>query len=155
MKIIAVRLMVGVLAIAASPLGAAERGQVWKSPTCGCCNAWVEYMQTKGFELAVKESTPDELDSVKEQNGVTRKLAGCHSAKIAGYMIEGHVPAQDVERLLAEKPDAIGLSVPGMPPGSPGMKTGDGTVEAFDVLLMKKDGGSEVFARYPAGKPAN
>ena len=126
---------------------AGEAGEVWKSPTCGCCKAWVDYMQAKGFALSVKDTSTAAINQIKSSAGVGQKFAGCHSAKIAGYMIEGHVPAEDIARLIAEKPNAIGLSVPGMPVGSPGMET-DGTVEAFDVLLMKKDGTSEVFARY-------
>ncbi len=126
---------------------AGEAGEVWKSPTCGCCKAWVAYMRYKGFSLAVTDTSSAAINQIKSSAGVGQKFAGCHSAKIAGYMIEGHVPAEDIARLIAEKPNAIGLSVPGMPVGSPGMET-DGTVEAFDVLLMKKDGTSEVFARY-------
>ena len=132
---------------------AGEAGEVWKSPTCGCCKAWVAYMQSKGFSLAVTDTSNAAINQIKSSAGVAQKFAGCHSAKIAGYMIEGHVPAEDIARLIAEKPDAIGLSVPGMPVGSPGMET-DGTVEPFDVLLIKKDGTSEVFASYPGNRPA-
>lgn len=135
------------LAPVAVPAG--EIGQVWKSPTCGCCKIWVGYMQSKGFALSVKDTSGATINQIKSSAGVAQKFAGCHSAKIAGYMIEGHVPAEDIARLIAEKPDAIGLSVPGMPVGSPGMET-DGTVEPFDVLLMKKDGTSEVFSHYGA-----
>ncbi len=128
---------------------AGETGEVWKSPTCGCCKAWVDYMHAKGFTLSVKDTSTAAINQIKSSAGVAQKFAGCHSAQIGGYMIEGHVPAGDISRLLAEKPDAIGLSVPGMPVGSPGMET-DGTVEPFNVLLMKKDGTSEVFSRYGA-----
>ena len=128
---------------------AGETGQVWKSPTCGCCKAWVEYMQSKGFALSVKDTSTATINQIKSSAGIAQKFAGCHSAQIGGYMIEGHVPAEDITRLLAEKPDAIGLSVPGMPVGSPGMET-DGTVAPFEVHLMKKDGSSEVFTRYGA-----
>ncbi len=136
-----------ILAPVAVPAG--EIGRVWKSPTCGCCKAWVDYMQSKGFVLSVKDTSTATIDQIKSSAGIAQKFAGCHSAQIGGYMIEGHVPAQDISRLLAEKPDAIGLSVPGMPAGSPGMET-DGTVQPFDVHLMKKDGSSEVFAHYGA-----
>ncbi len=130
---------------------AGETGQVWKTPTCGCCKVWVTYMQSKGYTLAVKDTSTATINQIKSSAGIAQKFAGCHSAQIGGYMIEGHVPADDISRLLAEKPDAIGLSVPGMPVGSPGMET-DGTVEPFEVHLMKKDGSSEVFSRY--GKDA-
>lgn len=129
------------------PAHSGETGVVWKSPTCGCCKAWVAYMNTKGFGLSAKDVSQSELTAIQSRSGVAKTYAGCHSANIGGYVIEGHVPAEDIARLLAEKPDAIGLSVPGMPQGSPGMES-DGTVEPFDVLLMKKDGSSEVFASY-------
>lgn len=124
-------------------------GEVWKSPTCGCCKAWVDYMQAKGFALSVKDTSTAAINQIKSSAGIAQKFAGCHSARIGGYMIEGHVPAEDISRLLTDKPDAIGLSVPGMPVGSPGMET-DGTVQPFEVHLMKKDGSSEVFSRYGA-----
>ena len=133
----------------AFPVIAGERGEVWKNPNCGCCKAWLGHMQSNGFEFTVREATSRELDAVRTESGMPAKFAGCHTAKIGGYIIEGHVPAADVARLLADMPDAIGLSVPGMPAGSPGMET-DGTVDAFDVLLIKKNGANEVFASYPA-----
>jgi hypothetical protein len=108
-------------------------------------------MQSKGFTLAVTDTSKAAIDQIKSSSGVAQKFAGCHSARIGGYMIEGHVPAEDIARLIADKPDAIGLSVAGMPVGSPGMET-DGTVEPFEVHLMKKDGSSDVFSRY--GKDA-
>ena len=145
------RLAAAALAVALSyPALAGEAGVVWKTPTCGCCKAWVAYMGAKGFALSAHDVSQTEIEAVQAQSGVAKAFAGCHSAKIGGYVIEGHVPAADVARLLAEKPDAIGLSVPGMPQGSPGMET-NGTVEPFDVLLMRKDGTSDVFARYGSG----
>ncbi|MEQ1715037.1 MAG: DUF411 domain-containing protein [Hyphomicrobium sp.] len=128
---------------------AADAGRVWKSPTCGCCKAWVTHMQSKGFPLEVSEVSTAELNTIKTTNGVTGKYASCHTAKISGYVIEGHVPAEAVSRLIAEKPDALGLAVPGMPAGSPGMET-DGPGDPYDVVLIKKDGTSEIFAHYPA-----
>ena len=104
-------------------------------------------MQSKGFEFSVKEATSNELETVRTQFGMPAKFAGCHTAKIGGYVIEGHVPAADVARLLEQRPDAIGLSVPGMPAGSPGMET-EGASDAFDVVLIKKDGTNEVVAHY-------
>ena len=152
----AAHVMFNLLALAFYSIAAiaGETGEVWKSPTCGCCKAWVTYMQSKGFTLSVKDTSTATINQIKSSAGVAQKFAGCHSAKIGGYMIEGHVPAETISRILAEKPDAIGLSIPGMPVGSPGMET-DGTIEPFDVLLMKKDGTSEVFASYPGNKAAN
>ncbi|MBK9078883.1 MAG: DUF411 domain-containing protein [Hyphomicrobium sp.] len=129
--------------------GAAEQGEVLRSPTCECCHAWVEHMKSNGFDLTMKDLPRSELNQQKARLGMGGKYASCHTAKIGGYVIEGHVPAADVQRLLETKPDAIGLSVPGMPIGSPGMEV-DGRQDAYDVLLVKKDGSSEVFTRHEA-----
>ena len=120
---------------------------VAKSPTCGCCGAWVEHMQAAGFDTQVQNVSNEWLYRTKAQLGITEELASCHTARIGNYVIEGHVPAADVARLLAERPDAIGLAVPGMPIGSPGMEMGD-TVDRYDVVLIRRDGTTEVFARY-------
>jgi hypothetical protein len=105
---------------------------VWKDPDCGCCTGWVEHLRKNGFLVTVIE-TPD-VQSVKVQRRVPPELASCHTAEIAGYTIEGHVPARAILRLLAEKPNARGLSVPGMPIGSPGME--GGKPEPYDVILF-------------------
>lgn len=128
---------------------AAETGEVWRTPSCGCCKAWVDHMQSKGFALKIIDMPRDQLNDMKTRLGTGGKFASCHTAKIGNYTIEGHVPAEDVARLLQDKPDAIGLSVPGMPIGSPGMESGDQR-DAYDVLLIKSDGTSEVFARHNA-----
>jgi hypothetical protein len=128
---------------------AAETGEVWRTPSCGCCKAWVDHMQSKGFTLKITDMPRTALNDMKSSLGTGGKYASCHTAKIGNYTIEGHVPAEDVARLLRDKPDAIGLSVPGMPIGSPGMESGDQR-DAYDVLLVKKDGTSEVFARHNA-----
>jgi hypothetical protein len=117
---------------------------VWKSPWCGCCGGWIEHVRASGFAVEVKES--EDLDSVKNQAAIPEELRSCHTAMVGGYVIEGHVPAADVERLLAGRPDARGLAVPGMPSGSPGME--NGTIEPYDVLLLNRDGTSEVFSSY-------
>ncbi len=109
-------------------------------------------MADSGFVLDVTEVDQTALDAVKRQNGISGQNASCHTAQIGNYTVEGHVPAATVKRLLAEKPDAVGLAVPGMPAGSPGMET-DGPGEAYDVLLIKKDGTSEVFEHVPASRP--
>jgi hypothetical protein len=131
------------------PAHAAAEGpvEVWRSPSCGCCEAWVEHLQKNGFDVKVNAAAPSILDRIKRQAGIGEDLAACHTGKIGAYVIEGHVPAADIKRLLGEEPDAIGLSVPGMPVDSPGMEQ-DGKTEPYDVLLIKKDGTTEVFARH-------
>ena len=121
--------------------------EVWKSPTCGCCNEWISYMQKNGFEVKVNET--GNYDAHKRFN-IKYEHASCHTAVIDGYVIEGHVPAEDIKRLLAEKPDAIGLSAPGMPIGSPGMdgEAYGGRKDPYDVVLIKKNGESEVSKSY-------
>lgn len=122
--------------------------EVWKSPSCECCGAWATHLEDNGFAVKVNAGTPSMLDRIKREAGIGEELASCHTAKIGAYVIEGHVPAADIKRLLAEEPDALGLAVPGMPVGSPGMEQDDGKTEPYDVLLVKKDGTTEVFARH-------
>jgi hypothetical protein len=127
-------------------LAAAENAiEVWKSATCKCCINWVKHLEANGFAVKVNDVDRSTLDRIKAQAGIGEKLAACHTGKIGPYFIEGHVPASDVKRLVAEQPDALGLTVPGMPIGSSGMEQGSET-EPYDVLLMKKDGSTEVFA---------
>ncbi len=125
--------------------------QVAKTATCGCCRAWVDHMRAAGFEVTAQNMAMGELSRLKAKEGIVPRLASCHTAKVGGYVIEGHVPAKDVERLLQLKPDAIGLSVPGMPMGSPGMEMGSGR-DAYDVVLINKDGSTSVFSTYEARK---
>jgi len=138
--------------LVAFPASAATDGapaiEVWKSPTCGCCGKWVEHLEANGFEVKAKNTSPAMLDRIKRQAGIEEKLASCHTGLIDGYAVEGHVPAADIKKLLEERPDAIGLTVPDMPIGSPGMEQPDGKTEPYDVLLVKKDGSTEVFARH-------
>ena len=119
--------------------------EVYKSPTCGCCGAWVDHMKENGYQVVVHEQ--QNLQSIKEKAGILPGQGSCHTAFIGDYVIEGHVPASDVDRLLAERPDAKGLTVPGMPVGSPGMEMGD-RVDAYDVLLFDENS-TEVFSHYP------
>ena len=121
--------------------------EVWKSPTCGCCKGWVKHMRSAGYTVKTNDVAQDVLSKIKRQAGLADELQSCHTAKIAGYVIEGHVPAKDIARLLSEKPDAIGLAVPYMPVGSPGMEFGS-EKEPYKVLLVKADGSTEVFAKY-------
>lgn len=117
---------------------------VYRSPTCGCCIRWVDHLREAGFRVRVEDRR--DLAPVKAELGVPADLASCHTARIGGYVIEGHVPAEDVRRLLAERPDVKGLAVPGMPVGSPGMEGPD--PEPYDVVAFDGEGGREVFARH-------
>lgn len=120
---------------------------VAKTPTCGCCGAWVEHMQAAGFEVDVRNVEHDRLDAIKAKLGIRPEHASCHTATVGGYVVEGHVPADDVKRLLAEKPSALGLTVPGMPTGSPGMEYED-EKDPYDTLLVSSDGSAKVFAEH-------
>lgn len=123
---------------------ASETLEVYKTPWCGCCAAWVDHMREAGFAVRVTEM--EDLEPFKARHGVTEELASCHTALIGGYVVEGHVPASDVARLLKERPDATGLAVPGMPMGSPGMEM-DGHSEPYEVVLFAA-GKRETFTRY-------
>lgn len=114
---------------------------VYKSPTCGCCKAWVAHLEENGFRTEV-EDMPN-VDPVKQKLGVPGHLASCHTGVVNGYVIEGHVPADVIRRLLAEKPAVAGLAVPGMPMGSPGME--GLRKEAYDVVAFGKDGSQSVY----------
>ena len=117
-----------------------------KTPTCGCCGGWVAHMRQAGFTVTVVEH--DDLAPVRRRLGVPDALASCHTGEIAGYAIEGHVPAADVVRLLAQRPNAAGLSVPGMPLGSPGMEVPGRPAQPYETLLIGRDGRARVFARH-------
>ncbi|KAB7784101.1 MULTISPECIES: DUF411 domain-containing protein [Methylorubrum] len=136
----------------AAPLRAAEplpEIQVTKDPSCGCCEAWVTHIRAAGFPVQVTEAP---VNPVKARLGVPRSLASCHTAQVGGYVIEGHVPAGAILRLLAEKPSGTGLAVPGMPVGSPGMEADGVPPDTYDVILF----GPELqrpFARYRGGTP--
>jgi hypothetical protein len=118
---------------------------VYKNPYCGCCNNWIAYLKEKGY--AVKSENTPMLPAMKEAVGITSELASCHTAVVDGYVLEGHVPAEDIKRLLEERPDIKGLAVPGMPIGSPGMEQGD-TKEIYDVIAIKKDGSTYVYSTH-------
>lgn len=125
--------------------GAAQSIHVYKSPTCGCCTDWVKHLEENGFDVEVTET--DNLNPIKVDAGLTPALASCHTAFIGDYVIEGHVPASDIQRLIADAPKATGLSVPGMPMGSPGMEIGD-RKDPYTVVLFNKAGQTRVFAEY-------
>ena len=119
---------------------------VHKSASCGCCGLWVDHMRAAGFAVEVRNT--DDLNPLKERVGVPYGKGSCHTAEVNGYFAEGHVPAADVKRLIAEKPDAKGLVLPGMPAGSPGMELPDGTTETYMVELVNQDGSVTEFARH-------
>ena len=123
--------------------------QVYKTPTCGCCTQWIDHLRAAGFE--VEATDLPNLDALKASNGVPRRLASCHTATVEGYVIEGHVPAADIVRLLAERPKVAGLAVPGMPMGSPGMEHPDPSRhQAYDVIAFGTDdpGGRRRFSSH-------
>lgn len=141
----------GALLAAAVPARAAlPPMRVYKSPSCGCCTEWVAHLRADGFTVAVEDTGNN---AARARLGIPPALASCHTAEIGGYAIEGHVPAADIRRLLASRPDARGLAVPGMPIGSPGMEQGEER-DAYDVLLVRGDGTTNVFASYPARRSA-
>lgn len=121
--------------------------KVAKRPSCGCCNGWVEHLKNNGFKTEAREEL--NLTALKARLGVPKNLASCHTAEIEGYVIEGHVPAAAIRRLLAERPEAVGLAVPGMPIGSPGMEGGE--PETYDVILFS-NGSQQTFGRYRTDK---
>jgi hypothetical protein len=117
---------------------------VYKSPSCSCCKKWAAYLEENGFEVESIEM--NDLRMIKSMAGVKPSLASCHTAQVDGYAIEGHVPAEDIRRLLAERPDVKGLTVPGMPQGAPGMETGH--TGHYQVLSIDNDGNTQVFAEH-------
>ncbi len=120
---------------------------VAKTASCGCCKAWIEHIRAAGHKVETSDMDMGSLAQHKIKLGIRPQYASCHTATVDGYVIEGHVPLADIERLLEQRPNAIGLSAPGMPVGSPGMEMGTYR-EAFDVVLVKQDGSSEVWSRY-------
>ena len=146
LNLIALGLMpLGIGHFALSARAEAHVLEVYKSPSCGCCGAWVSHMRSAGFRVVVANIT--DLRPIKKKFGVVPELRACHTAVIDGYVIEGHVPAREVIRLLKDRPKAIGLAVPGMPIGSPGMEQG-GRRDPFQVILFSSTD-RLVFAEYP------
>jgi hypothetical protein len=146
-------LLSGSFSLATFALGAGRQSTsestitVFKDPTCGCCNGWVEHLRENGFKAIVREVKDSELRELKKKYGVPSALQTCHTGIVDGYVIEGHVPAAEIRRALKEHPKALGLVVPGMPQGSPGM---EGTrTEEYSVLLFDSAGQSSVYGQYP------
>jgi len=142
----------GLVALALTPMALAGQAgkptgptvQVWKDPNCGCCQDWVDHLTVHGFQVTVIDEGNAEM---RKRLGMPQKYGSCHTARVQGYVIEGHVPAGDILRLLKERPRALGLAVPGMPLGSPGMDgpAYGGRNQRYDVLLVARDGSSKVF----------
>jgi len=146
------RSLLGMVAMGAASIAVAAKPQileiqVWKDPNCGCCNAWIEHLEKNGFSLSVIDAGNN---AARARLGLPQKFASCHTGLVQGYVIEGHVPAADIRRLIKEKPDAIGIAVPGMPIGSPGMDGPDygKQRDPYQVLLIQKNGSSKVFNSY-------
>ena len=144
-RTISTAVLAAFLALAA-PAAWAENAKavVCKSPTCGCCSKWIDHLEKNGFEVEAKD-VPD-VTPIKRANGVPPRLTACHTAMVGGYFIEGHVPAEDVKRLLEERPQIAGLTVPGMPMGSPGME--GPRSERYRVLAVGRDGKISTFATH-------
>ncbi|MDR3368536.1 DUF411 domain-containing protein [Rhodoferax sp.] len=121
--------------------------EVWKTATCGCCHDWVAHLQANGFSVVTHDVSQAAKDAQRARVGIPEQLGSCHTALVDGYALEGHVPASDVRRLLQERPQAAGLSVPGMPIGSPGMDgpAYGGRKDAYATLLVRRDGSTRVF----------
>ena len=123
---------------------AADAVDVYKSPYCGCCEKWVEHLQQAGLD--VRTHNVNDVPATRQRLGMPERLGSCHTAKVGGYVVEGHVPAADIQRLLKEKPKAIGLAVPSMPPGSPGMESPKPV--PYNTLLVRTGGEITVFAKH-------
>ena len=124
--------------------------EVWKDPGCGCCKDWIAYLEREGFRVRLNDTGNT---AARQRLGLPMKYASCHTALIGGYVIEGHVNAREIRRLLTEKPQALGLAVPRMPVGSPGMDGPEygGRKDPYDVLLVQRDGSSQVYQSYHRG----
>ena len=129
---------------AASP--ALPKVTVYKTSSCGCCKLWVEHMKASGFDVQAMDVSPADVRAVSKAAGLKDEGTSCHTSKIGAYTVEGHVPADDIKRMLKEKPAIAGLAAPGMPQGSPGME--QGMKEPYDVIAFKKDGTSTVYAKH-------
>jgi hypothetical protein len=129
----------------ATPLAATPLPEIaiYRSESCGCCTKWAEHVAAAGFPI--QDKVINAMDAFKQANGITEELASCHTAIVDGYVVEGHVPAASIKKMLHERPDIRGLAAPGMPMGSPGMETAGVSPEAFDVLAIAQDGTATVF----------
>jgi len=119
---------------------------IYKSPDCGCCKTWAEHLQKNGFTVNLHDV--NDVPGTRKKMGMPNRYGACHTAKVGEYLVEGHVPAADIKKLLKKHPKAIGLAVPSMPLGSPGMETKDGRSVPYDTLLVTQDGKAKVFAHH-------
>jgi hypothetical protein len=129
------------------PVSSRVAAVVYKTPSCGCCSLWVEHLRANGFAVEAKDVSSAEVRAVSKAAGLPEDGTSCHTAKIGNYVVEGHVPVSDIQRMLKEKPAIAGIAAPGMPMGSPGMEQG-GAKEAYDVVAFTKDGKMSVFAKH-------
>lgn len=139
------------ITLALSPMlarAAGTRIEVWKTPTCGCCNDWIDYLRANGFDVVATDV--HSTQSVRARFGLPARYGSCHTAVVGGYVVEGHVPVREIRRMLREKPKAVGIAVPDMPVGSPGMdgRQYKGHQDPYDVLLVFKDGSARIFQSY-------
>jgi hypothetical protein len=157
MRISRVTLAMAAIAFAGLGLGAAAQSKpsaapgqkvtVYKTSSCGCCRLWVDHLKASGFDVQAMDVSAADVRAVSKAAGLPEDGTSCHTAKIGNYVVEGHVPASDIQRMLKEKPAIAGIAAPGMPMGSPGMEQG-GAKEAYDVLSFTKDGKMAVFAKH-------
>ena len=139
--------VVGFSAAGAQPKSTATKVIVYKSATCGCCKEWVEHLRKNGFEVDAQDVSDARLLAIESEAGVTNDIASCHTAKVGGYIVEGHVPAADIQRMLKTQPPITGISAPGMPMGSPGMEQGS-RKDPYNVMAFTKGGRPTVFAKH-------
>jgi hypothetical protein len=140
----------GVLVLSSASLGQQPKPKpipmsVYKSPACGCCSLWVDYMRKNGFDAKVQDV--DNIGALKLKLGVREEFSSCHTTEVGGYIVEGHVPVEVVQRMLKERPKIAGIAVAGMPAGSPGMEVPGGRKEPFNVLAFTSDGKTTVYER--------
>ncbi|MCC5795306.1 MAG: DUF411 domain-containing protein [Chromatiales bacterium] len=120
--------------------------KIWKTPTCGCCGVWVDRMVEAGFPVEVTDL--NDLTPIKLRYNITPRLSSCHTAEVAGYVVEGHIPAEDIIRMIREQPDIRGIAVPGMPIGSPGMEVEGMAPERYNVIALERSGPNSIWARH-------
>ncbi len=138
-------IVAGAVGVTAQPRTTKPGVTVYKTPTCGCCAKWVEHMRTSGFEMKVIDL--EDIEHIKRANGVPGKMESCHTALVGGYVVEGHVPADLVQRMLREKPAIAGIATPGMPVGSPGMEVPNFKAEPYSVMAFDKAGKATVYEK--------
>jgi hypothetical protein len=129
------------------PAAAPQKVTVYKTSTCGCCRLWVDHMKANGFDVQAMDVSAADVRAVSKAAGLPENGSSCHTAKVGNYVVEGHVPASDIQRMLKEKPAIAGIAAPGMPMGSPGMEQG-GAKEAYDVMAFTKDGKMTVYSKH-------